>query len=106
MKHFKKCAFLKYKCIFCNKDIFQINVRKHFSSSCKLLINRDDDEKITYIGYHDDNFNSQGFCKELNDNGINFLGEFKKRKIIVLEYYFQEKKNYTKVNGKIVKKKE
>ena len=77
MKHFKKCAFLKYKCIFCNKDIFQINVRKHFSSSCKLLINRDDDEKITYIGYHDDNFNAQEFGKELNDNGIKFLGEFK-----------------------------
>ena len=24
-KHFKLCAFIKYKCIFCNEDILQIN---------------------------------------------------------------------------------
>ena len=80
MQHFKKCAFLKYKCIFCNKDIFQINGREHFSSSCKLLINRDDDEETTYIGYHEGNFIAQGFGKDLSDDGTKYLGEFKKGK--------------------------
>ena len=75
MKHFKNCAFLKYKCLFCNNSFFQINIREHFSSSCKNLIIFEED--FTYIGQHDSNFNSKGFGKQIFKDGSKYEGEFK-----------------------------
>ena len=37
MKHFKTCALLNYKCLFCNNNFLQINFKKHFSSDCKIM---------------------------------------------------------------------
>ena len=36
--HFKSCAFLKYKCIFCKVDILQINLKEHIEKICKIRI--------------------------------------------------------------------
>ena len=37
-KHFINCAFTEYKCIFCNKNIIQADIKKHYESECKILI--------------------------------------------------------------------
>ena len=75
MKHFKNCALLKYKCLFCNNDIFQINFREHFSSYCKILIIFKED--FTYIGQHNDYYNSEGYGKHIVHNDWKYEGEFK-----------------------------
>ena len=76
MKHFKSCAFLKYKCLFCNTDFFQINFKEHFSSFCKIMLLREGD--LIYIGQHDNNFNKKGFGKLLSEDGTTiYEGEFK-----------------------------
>ena len=36
--HFKKCAFIKYKCIFCDENILKINLKEHVENKCKLGI--------------------------------------------------------------------
>ena len=36
--HFKLCAFIKYKCLFCNEDILQMNLEEHVKQKCKLGI--------------------------------------------------------------------
>ena len=75
IKHFKKCALLKYKCPFCNNNFLLIKIREHFSSYCKILI--EFRESSTYIGYHDNNFNKNGFGKLYLPNGSRYEGEFK-----------------------------
>ena len=36
--HFKRCAFIKYKCILCNENILQINLKEHTEKKCKFGI--------------------------------------------------------------------
>ena len=38
IKHFKSCEFIKYKCIFCNENILQMNLKEHVENKCKLGI--------------------------------------------------------------------
>ena len=77
MKHFKTCALLKYKCLFCNNNFFQINFKEHFSSDCKILYRVEGD--LIYIGQHDDNLNKKGIGKMLDkdDKTLIYKGEFK-----------------------------
>ena len=37
-KHFIKCAFSVYKCIYCNKNIIQANIRQHYETECQILM--------------------------------------------------------------------
>ena len=47
--HFKSCAFQKFKCIFCNEDVLQIDLEEHVEKKCRIgIINYPDGEK--YIG--------------------------------------------------------
>ena len=80
IKHFKTCALLNYKCLFCNKNLLQINIKDHFSSYCKIIYHTDED--FIYIGQHDANFNIKGIGKKFNkENGRLFYeGEFKANK--------------------------
>ena len=40
-KHFKLCAYIKYNCLFCNKDILQMNLEEHAKNDCKFgIINK------------------------------------------------------------------
>jgi hypothetical protein len=75
IKHFKKCALLKYKCLFCNNNFLLINIKEHFSSDCKILI--EFRENYTYIGYHNNNFNKKVFGKLYLPDGTRYEGEFK-----------------------------
>ena len=77
MKHFKTCALLNYKCLFCNNNFLQINFKKHFSSDCKIMYLIEGD--LIYIGQHDGNYNKKGFGKKFNkdDGRLVFEGEFK-----------------------------
>ncbi len=36
--HFKLCGFIKYQCIFCKKDILQIDLKEHVKNRCKFTI--------------------------------------------------------------------
>ena len=88
MKHFKNCAFLKYKCLWCNNNIFQINFKEHFSSSCKILI--DFEEDYTYTGQHDAWFNQRGFGKKIYKDGEKYEGEFKDNKANGFGIFYRE----------------
>ena len=37
-KHYKLCAFIQYKCIFCNESILKIDIKEHVKNKCKLGI--------------------------------------------------------------------
>ena len=75
IKHFKKCAFLENKCLFCHKNFFQINFLKHFSSSCQIRIIFNEDS--TALGEHDDNGDIQGLCRCFLNDGEIYEGEVK-----------------------------
>ena len=47
--HFKLCAFIKYKCIFCKEIILQISLMEHVENKCKIGIIKYLDGEI-YIG--------------------------------------------------------
>ena len=72
-KHFIKCAFSEYKCVFCNKNIIQANIRKHYESECKILIV--DEGNMTYIGQHNDEYQKEGYGLLYLKSGL-FKGEF------------------------------
>ena len=73
IKHFKKCAFLEYSCLFCNQKFLQVNLIKHFNSSCKFLIIFD--ENCTYIGQHDGEYYMKGYGKIFFKEGTIHEGE-------------------------------
>ena len=37
-EHLKRCGLMKYKCIFCCKNILKIDLKEHFENKCKLRI--------------------------------------------------------------------
>ena len=75
--HFKTCAFLQYKCIFCNEDILSINFIDHALNKCKVKIYNDNEGDI-YIGEIKKNQkNGYGIDYE---NGNIYKGEWKKGK--------------------------
>ena len=72
-KHFIKCAFSVYKCIFCNKDVIQANIRQHYDSECEISILNKDEE--LYIGQHNDKNKAEGYGIYYSKIGI-YKGQF------------------------------
>ena len=77
-EHFKVCAFLKYKCIFCKEDILSINFLDHAINKCKVKIYNDNEGEI-YIGEIKKN-QKDGFGIDYNNDGNIYKGEWKKGK--------------------------
>ena len=74
-KHFMLCAFSKYKCVFCEEEVFQINLRKHIQNKCRIgIIIYENGEK--YIGEKKNNI-KQGFGKFFYSDGSIYEGEWK-----------------------------
>ena len=72
--HFKLCAYIKYKCSFCNKIILQMNLDEHIESECKIGIIRYFDE-CKYIGEKKNNM-AEGYGI-LSFDGNRYEGVFK-----------------------------
>ena len=76
--HIKKCAFMEYYCIFCNKNIFKINLEEHLNNNCKMcIINYINGDK--YIGGIKNNLR-EGYGILYFVNGNKYEGEFKNDK--------------------------
>ena len=76
--HFKKCAFLQYKCLFCNENILAINLKEHTEKKCKIrIINIEN--RIKYIGEYK-NDKKDGYGKFYLDNNMIYEGEWKNDK--------------------------
>jgi len=112
MKHFKTCAFLEYKCLFCNNNFLQINFKEHFSSGCKIMFHTD--EELIYIGQHDSNFHKKGIGKKFNkdDGTLVYEGEFKANNVNGFGIYYMHnglfyegewKNNLSEGFGQIIK---
>ena len=74
-KHFKLCAYNKYNCIFCNKDILQMNLEEHAKNECKfgIIIYP---EGNTYIGDKQKNMR-QGYEILYYSDDDRYEGEWK-----------------------------
>ena len=76
--HFKKCGFIKYKCIFCNESILKIDIKEHVENKCKLGIYKYiNNEK--YIGENKNKIR-EGYGKYYYSNGDKYEGEWKNDK--------------------------
>ena len=77
--HFKVCAFIEYKCIFCNENILKINLKEHIGNKCKLGIYKYRmNEK--YIGENKNRIR-EGYGIYYFSNGDKYEGEWKINKI-------------------------
>ena len=73
--HFYLCALNKNKCIFCNKDIYQMDLCHHFENECKFgIIKYQNGNK--YIGEKQDKIKS-GYGILYYSNGDKYEGQFK-----------------------------
>ena len=100
-KHFNLCGFIKYYCIFCKKDILQINLGEHVEKICKFgIINYPNGNK--YLGFKNNN-KREGYGILYFPNGCRYEGEFKNdmregygkeynRNNIMFEGYFRNNK--------------
>ena len=71
-KHFKNCAFLKFKCIFCNDNILKINFREHLENTFNItIINFSEGDK--FIG-EIKNGKSHGYGRDYYLNGDKYEG--------------------------------
>ena len=74
-KHFILCAFSKFKCLFCEEEVLQINLREHIQNKCKIgIIVYENGEK--YIGEKKNNI-KQGYGKFFYSDGSIYEGEWK-----------------------------
>ena len=74
-KHFKNCALLKYKCIFCNKRILKIHLKEHLENTFKItIVNFGQGDK--YVGEFK-NGKSDGFGIDYYLNGDQYEGDYK-----------------------------
>ena len=76
--HFKKCALIKYNCLFCNENILKINLKEHVEKKCKLgifkyLMND------KYIGENKNKI-KEGYGIMYYSNGNRYEGEWKNDK--------------------------
>ena len=77
--HFKRCALIKYKCIFCDKNILKIDLKEHAENKCKLGIYKYImNEK--YIGENKNKIR-EGYGKYYYSNGDKYLGKFKNNQV-------------------------
>ena len=74
-KHFKSCALLKYKCLFCNENILKINFREHLEDTFKvtIIIFSEGDKYIGEIK----NGKSEGYGMDFYLNGDKYEGDYK-----------------------------
>ena len=108
-KHFISCAYAKYRCIFCNKNIFRMNFEKHARKECKYIIANCQNE-VTYIGEIKNNLREgygiwyipnktkcegyfkndslEGFGIGIFSNGGRFEGEWEKSEFKIGTYYY------------------
>ena len=74
-KHLKICGLSKYKCLFCNENIFIYNLEKH---NCKFGIIKEKNGDL-YIGEKRNNL-KEGYGTLYYSNGTKYEGEFKNNK--------------------------
>ena len=77
-QHFKKCGFVVYKCLFCDKNIFQMDIEDHVTNKCKVIYEKyQNGEK--YIGEKQNNLKEGYGIYIYSDNG-RYEGQFKNDK--------------------------
>jgi len=76
--HFKRCAFLEYKCLLCNENILKINLKEHVENKCKLGIFKDLMNN-KYIGENKNKI-KEGYGIMHYSNGSKYEGEWKNNK--------------------------
>ena len=74
-KHFKICANTNYRCIFCNKDILQKNLKEHVEKVCIFTIEKNIMKEI-YIGQKRNGM-KEGYGILYYPNGNKYEGEWK-----------------------------
>ena len=75
-KHFHICGLNKNNCLFCKKDVLQMNLEEHCKDICKFgIINYSNGDK--YIGFKY-NGKKEGFGKLFYEEGNKYEGEFQK----------------------------
>ena len=86
-KHFKICAFNKFKCLFCNENLLRMNLEDHVKNKCNFgFIKYPNGSK--YFGQKHLNLR-EGFGIIYYSNGHIYKGEFKNglREGYGIEYY-------------------
>ena len=73
--HFKKCAFINYKCLFCNKNIINMDLENHIKNECKYGLIKYSNDDI-YIGEKNNNI-KEGYGIMYYSDGDKYEGEFK-----------------------------
>ena len=108
-KHFIKCAFSGYKCIFCNKNLIEANIRQHYETECEILILNIGEE--LYKGQHNDKYKAEGYGKlyskigiwegEFHNGDINGYGIYKTSEGILMEgeWNFPGGENFAMIDG-------
>ena len=96
-KHFDLYACNKYKCIFCNEDILQMDLEEHVKNKCKFgIINYPNGN--TYIGEKNNNNLKEGIGKiyYINLKYERYEGEFKndKREGYGIHYFYFNAEKY------------
>ena len=77
-QHFKKCGLSEYKCLFCDKNILQMDIEKHATNECKIKFEKyPNGDK--YLGEKKNNL-KEGYGKYFYANGRIYAGPFKNDK--------------------------
>ena len=74
--HFNKCGLTKYKCLFCNINILQMDIEVHFTNKCKIKYEKNLDGDI-YIGEKINNIKEGYGIYYFYNYRITYEGEFK-----------------------------
>ena len=74
-KHFKKCGFTKYQCLFCNENILQINLKTHVGNKCIFGIFKNS-MNDKYIGENNNRI-KEGYGIYYFSDGNKYEGEWK-----------------------------
>ena len=84
-KHLKFCAFYNFKCLYCEKNILNINLKYHIEKKCKIgIYNYQNKEK--YIGEKKINIR-EGYGIYNFVNGNKYEGEWKNERIWNIHFF-------------------
>ena len=86
-RHFNKCGFIEYKCLFCKTNILNINLKFHAEKECKVRI-MNHPSGSRYEGQVKNGF-AEGYGKYYFSDGENYKGEWKndRRNGFGINYY-------------------